>query len=255
MTLLSKDDIERLIKNSEFVDWKETRYRSFQETMTDSEKPYPCFFAVEAQKKGYFRYSLPGDPTSESSLATLADDLAEFVDIYSDIGEYPAIVILFEPPETEQSAESYKTQFWNVLSYLQEVDPEPWPATVPTDPEHPKWEYCFAGEPLFVVGRAPFYDARRSRYTPHGLEITMQPGGVFDDLTGLDDTGQEARTIIRERQAEYDDIDRHPDIGDLVDPRARQWKQFLLPETNEESVVRCPLPERTDVKGRTDSGE
>lgn len=82
----------------------------------------------------------------------------------------------------------------------------------------------------------------------------MQPGGVFDNLTGLDDAGQEARTIIRERQAEYDNIERHPDIGDLVDPRARQWKQFLLPEMNEESVVQCPLPERTDIKGQTDSG-
>lgn len=253
MTLLSKGDIEEQIKTGKLASWKATRYSTFKETMTDDETPYPCFFAVEAQKNGYFRYTFPGDPTDEDALDILADDLAEFVEVYSDIGEYPAIVILFEPTETDLSAETYKSQFWNTLSYLQEVDPKQWPATVPTDPNHPKWEYCYAGEPLFVVGRAPFYDARRSRYTPHGLEITMQPGGVFDNLTGLDDSGQEARTIIRERQAEYDDVERHPDIGDLIDPRARQWKQFLLPETNEESVVRCPLPERSDVEGRTDS--
>ncbi len=41
----------------------------------------------------------------------------------------------------------------------------------------------------------------------------------------------------------------HPDAGDFVDPRTREWKQYMLPETNAESVARCPLPERTDVEG------
>ncbi|WP_177179243.1 YqcI/YcgG family protein [Natrinema salifodinae] len=43
------------------------------------------------------------------------------------------------------------------------------------------------------------------------------------------------------------DVAIHPDAGNFVDPRTREWKQYMLPE-NAESVARCPLPERTDVE-------
>lgn len=69
----------------------------------------------------------------------------------------------------------------------------------------------------------------------------MQLWDIFDGLTGLDDEGQETRTIIRERLAKYDDIEMHsavttstrtPDSGSSI----------LLPETNEESIARvCSL--------------
>lgn len=259
MEPLDRARVEDRLEREALADWKATRYRTFRETMTDEASPYPCFFAVEAQREGYFRYVFPGPPEEEDALDGLADALERFLDRYDEFGEYPSLVVLFEPP-TERSddardagdlpAERYKRQFWDVLRYLQANDPEPWPASVPTDPEHPKWQYCFAGEPLFLVGRAPFYERRRSRYTPHGLELTVQPWGIFEGLTGLDDEGQEARTIIRERLAAYDDVEPHPDAADFVDPRATEWKQYLLPDTNEESVARCPLPERTDVAGR-----
>lgn len=250
MALLDRKRLERLLGRDELADWKARRYRTFRETMTDESAPYPCYFAVEAQREGFFRYVFVDSPTDEDALAKLVAPLAEFLEDYRSYGEYPSLVVFFRPPEDELSAETYKRQFWDVLQYLQANDPEPWPASVPTDPDHPKWQFCFAGEPVFLVGRAPFYERRKSRYTPHGLEITIQPWGIFEGLTGLDDEGQEARTVIRERLAAYDDIEAHPDAGDFVDPRTREWKQYMLPETNEESVARCPLPERTDVEGR-----
>ena len=254
MTLLDRERLERRLASGDLPEWQATRYRTFRETMTDEAAPYPCYFAVEAQREGYFRYTFVDSPTDETALADLVDPLATFLEEYRSYGEYPSLVVLFRPPDGDLAAETYKRQFWTVLRYLQEHDPEPWPASVPTDPEHPKWQFCFAGEPVFLVGRAPFYERRRSRHTPHGLEITVQPWGIFEGLTGLDDEGQEARTIIRERLAEYDDVGMHPDAGDFVDPRTHEWKQYMLPETNAESVARCPLPERTDVEGR-DRGE
>lgn len=252
MKVFDKERLEESLDREELADWKATRYRTFRDTLTDEASPYPCYFAVEGQEEGYFRYCFPDSPTDEDTLSSIADALAEFLDQYESYGEYPSFVMLFRPSNDDLAAETYKRRFWNVLQYLQENDPEPWPASVPTDPTHPKWQYCFAGESVFFVGRAPFYERRRSRYTPHGLEITVQPRGVFEGITGLDDRGQEARTIIRERLAEYDDISMHPDTGDFIDPETREWKQYLLPETNEESVARCPLPERTDVKGTRD---
>ncbi|PSP42965.1 hypothetical protein BRC68_09520, partial [Halobacteriales archaeon QH_6_64_20] len=50
---------------------------------------------------------------------------------------------------------------------------------------------------------------------------------------------------IRDRLREYDSVPRHPDSGDYADPRRHEWKQYMLPETNAESVARCPLPERS----------
>lgn len=251
MELFDKASLERRIERGDLERWKATRYRSFRATMTDGDAPFPCHFAAEAQREGYFRYVFPESPTDDGVLATLGDRLAEFLDGYEELGEYTSLVVLFRPPRADLPAEAYKRRFWTVLRYLHRNDPAPWPATVPTDPGHPKWQFCFAGEPAFVVGRAPFYEARRSRHASHGLEITFQPWGVFEGLTGMDDEGQQARTAIRERLAAYDDVEKHPDAGDFVDPRTPEWKQYMLPETNEESVARCPLPERTDVEGRS----
>lgn len=243
--LWTRSDLEGAIERDELAEWKATRYETFHETMTDGDAPYPCYFAVEAEEEGLFRYVFPGDPDDGSARARLAEALETYLNGYASIGDLSSLVVLFEPPANEQPPETHKRQFWDVLEHLGESDPEPWPETVPTDPDHPKWRYCFAGEPVFVVARAPFYEARRSRYTPHGLEITVQPAGVFEGLSGMSDEGQRARSTIRDRLEEYDEVPRHPDSGDYADPRRREWKQYILPETNEESVARCPLPERS----------
>lgn len=243
--LWTKSALRAAIDRGDVADWKATRYATFHGTMTDDDAPYPCYFAADAEEDGLFRYTFPGAPDEDIARARLADALETYLATYDSIGEITSLVVLFEPPSGTQSAETYKRQFWDVLRYLGEHDPEPWPRTVPTDPAHPKWRYCFAGEPVFVVARAPFYERRRSRYTPHGLEITIQPAGVFDGLSGMTDEGQRARSVIRDRLADYDDVPRHPDSGDYADPRRHEWKQYMLPETNAESVARCPLPERS----------
>lgn len=244
--LWTKSELEDAIERDALADWKALRYATFHETMADGNSPYPCYFAVEAERNGYFRYTFPGSPDDPNARSRLTDALVTYLDDYRTIGDITSLVILFEPPPSEQSTETYKRQFWELLEDLWNRDPEPWPETVPTDPDHPMWRYCFAGEPMFLVARAPFYEARRSRYTPHGLEITIQPAGVFEGLSGMSDEGQRARSTIRDRLANYDEIPRHPDVGDYSDPRRHEWKQYLLPATNEESVARCPLPERSE---------
>lgn len=101
---------------------------------------------------------------------------------------------------------------------------------------------------MFVVGRAPFYDRRRSRYTPYGLEITVQPRGTLDDLTVDTEAGKQARRVIRDRMTDYDDVSLHPHIGNFGDPESREWKQYLLPKHNSESIEMCPLNIRCPEK-------
>ena len=190
--LWTRSDLESAIERGDLADWKATRYRTFHRTMTDDEAPYPCYFAVEAEEEGLFRYVFPGDPDDPDARTRLARALEAYLADYESIGEFSSLVVLFEPAG-DQSPEAYKRQFWDLLEWLGENDPEPWPRRVPTDPDHPKWRYCFAGEPLFLVARAPFYEARRSRHTAHGLEVPIQPSGVFEELSGMSDDGQRAQ--------------------------------------------------------------
>ena len=83
VALLDRERLERRLEAGDLAAWKATRYRTFRETMTDETAPYPCYFAVEAQREGYFRYVFVDSPTDEDALADLVDRLAEFLDGYS----------------------------------------------------------------------------------------------------------------------------------------------------------------------------
>ncbi len=98
---------------------------------------------------------------------------------------------------------------------------------------------------MFVVARTPAYERRHSRYTPHGLELTVQPRWVFDGLGGDTEAGQRARRIIREQLADYDDVPRHPDIGDYGDPDVHEWEQYVLPDSNDERFDEFPVSDWT----------
>ena len=94
---------------------------------------------------------------------------------------------------------------------------------------------------MFIVGRAPFYTDRKSRYTSYGLEMTIQPRRTLDDISGDTMEGKRARSVIRDRLKDYDDTAPHPDIGDYSDPETREWEQYLLPTSNEESLDEFPF--------------
>lgn len=237
---LTRDEVEARIEDGTLAPWKRRRYETFHGTMTESSPPYPCYFAVDAHEAGDLRYVFPEAPGSGASEA-VGDALAAYLDGARDLAEITSLVVLFEPPARERSAEWYKGEFWGLLEALHRADPAPWPDGVPSDPENPQWAFSYAGEPLFLVARAPIYGRRRSRYTPHGLEVTVQPRWVFDDLAADSERGEEARERIRDRLGAYDDLPTHPDVGAYGDPDTREWQQYFLPETNAESLARFPF--------------
>lgn len=237
---LTRAEVERRIDGGDVEPWKRRRYWTFHETLVDNAPAFPCYFAVDAHEAGDLRYLFPEAPGSAASDA-VADGLAAYLDDARDIADVTSLALLFEPPDRERPAEWYKAQFWDLLERLHRADPDPWPDSVPIDPEDPQWAFSFAGEPLFLVARAPIYDRRRSRFTPHGLEVTIQPRWVFDGLSADTDRGRDARETIRERLDAYDELPPHPDIGAYGDPDTREWQQYFLPETNAESLERFPF--------------
>ncbi|CAI6326322.1 YqcI/YcgG family protein [Bacillus subtilis] len=241
--LYDQQRIEDEIRNGQLAEWKASCYRNFHENIMDELSPFPCYFAVEAEKRGFSRY-LFVDSLDTEELITARDGVYEYIKTYRDIAKRTTLVIFFKSSDQPLSAEEYKKQFWRFLKFLNENDPEPWNDEIPQDPYHSKWEFCFGGEPVFVVCRAPIYQSRRSRYTSTGLEITLQPRGTLDDITGDTKKGQQVRKVIRDRLKAYDSISIHPDIGDYGNDDTYEWKQYMLPETNEESVMRCPITGR-----------
>ncbi|MFB9809336.1 YqcI/YcgG family protein [Haladaptatus pallidirubidus] len=218
---------------------EEKRYIEFRKTMRDTH--YPCHFAVNAERNDSARYLFAGDVRDRDALFKVREGLRQYLERYQSIAKRTTLVIFFKPPPGDQSEQEYRSQFWGVLEFLNAQDPEPWPSDIPANPNDSEWEFCFSGEPMFIVGRAPFYTERKSRYTRYGLEITIQPRGTLDDISGDTMKGQHARSLIRDRLKDYDDIAPHPDIGDYGDPNTREWKQYLPPTSNEESLNEFPF--------------
>ncbi|WP_232686177.1 YqcI/YcgG family protein [Halobacterium zhouii] len=233
--------VEAALERGDLSEWKAMRYRSFDRTMTEDDPPFPCYFATDAHEDGHIRYLFAPSEATEAGKAAVADSLETYLDSARDIADLTSMAVFFEPPSGELGLETYRERFWDLLGYLHRHDPAPWPDEIPVDPGDPEWEFCYAGEPVFMVARAPCYERRRSRYTPHGLEITVQPRWVFDGLGGDTEEGQRARKIIRGRLAEYDDVARHPDIGDYGAPGVHEWEQYVLPDDNEERRGGFPI--------------
>lgn len=237
--LFDRSELQAAIAAGELLAWKEKRYVAFRETMRDTQ--YPCHFAVQAERNDTARYLFAGDVRDRDALLKVREGLRQYLDRYRSLAKRTTLVIFFEPAAEERSEREYRDRFWSVLEFLHKRDPKPWPDDVPQDPDDPEWEFCFSGEPMFIVGRAPFYTDRKSRYTPYGLEMTIQPRGTLEDIRGDTKEGQRVRAIIRDRLKEYDDIAPHPDIGDYGDPDTREWEQYLLPTSNEESLDEFPF--------------
>ncbi|WP_227356188.1 YqcI/YcgG family protein [Haladaptatus salinisoli] len=237
--LFDQSELQDAIDTGELIAWKKKRYLEFRKTMRDTR--YPCHFAVNAERNDSARYLFAGDARDRDALFKVREGLRRYLERYQSIAKRTTLVIFFKPGDRDQSEQEYRDQFWEVIEFLNKRDPEPWPSDIPEDPNDPEWEFCFAGEPMFIVGRAPFYTERKSRYTPYGLEITIQPRRTLDDISGDTMEGRHARSVIRDRLKDYDDITPHPDIGDYGDPNTREWKQYLLPTSNEESLNEFPF--------------
>lgn len=191
-SLLDQEKIKEGMEKGILKEWMITTYSDFRNSLLDDSAPYPCYFAVEAEKNGLIRYIFAESAYDTHELLNIRDGVYEYIKSYKSIGKRTTLVIFFKPSENELRAEDYKKQFWNVVKFLNENDPEPWPSEIPKDPNHPEWEFCFGGDPIFLVCRAPFYSDRKSRFTANGLEITMQPRGTLDDITADTKLGQQS---------------------------------------------------------------
>mgnify|MGYP006284717093 FL=1 len=240
--LLDQETLAARVEAGDVPDWVAAHWTSFRDGLLGERNgsPFPCFFGVESVEKGWPLYSAVESVTDKDALLAFRDTLLEYLATYDDHAPSASFVVFFKPDAAETESE-YHERLWHVLQFLHVHDPEPWPEDIPTDPDDPYWEFSFGGEPMFPTCRAPFYDERKSRYCPIGLEITFQPRSLFEGITHDTDAGQRARDVIQGRLEDYDGVCPHADIGDFGVEGDREWPQYMLSSDSEQAPDECPI--------------
>ncbi|QLD86101.1 YqcI/YcgG family protein [Natronomonas halophila] len=244
-SLLDQETLVERVESGEAPRWVQRHWETFSDGLLGERNgtPFPCFFGVESVQQGDPLYTACPSMSDRDALLSLRDTLLEYLDTYQDHSERASLVTFFRPPERELSEAEYHESLWHVLQFLHLHDPEPWPADIPTGPDDPYWEFCFGGKPMFPTCRAPFYETRKSRYCPVGLEITFQPRALFENLDVTADTeaGQRAREVIQGRLEDYDGVCPHADLGDWGVEGDREWPQYMLSEDEVQAPDECPI--------------
>lgn len=154
-SLLDQPTFERRVAREGTPDWVRDHWRTFSEGLTGEHEgsPFPCFFGAESVRAGDPLYTVVDSMTDPDALRRLGETLLEYLEVWPDHSDRASLVTFFRPPSEPWTEREYHKALWHVLQFLHVHDPAPWPAEIPTDPDHPEWEFSFGGEPMFPVSR------------------------------------------------------------------------------------------------------
>lgn len=214
--------------------WQRVLFDEFEATLLSASRPFPCIFGVNGLKKDHVRVAFP-DPLDAETLAPI---LRHYLLNARSYGRLTSLII-FGRPGPVQEMESYRNRFWSLLDSLESLDISPRPQTIPTQLDSPGWEFCFAGEPIFVVCNTPAHVLRQSRRSTSFM-ITFQPRWVFDGITDSDDPAV-LRSLqkVRERLQAFDAIPNFPYLGRYGERENREYSQYFIDDTNDAPA--CPF--------------
>lgn len=242
---LSRDRVRAAF---EAPSWQGVVFSEFESTLTSKSRPFPCVFGVTGLKSDQLRYAFL-DPLEPETLAPV---LEEYLGEARSLGRMTSLVV-FARPGPVQSIESYRQKFWTILDDLERIDEAPRAEGVSRRLEDPSWEFCFAGEPIFVVCNSPAHVLRQSRRSTSFM-ITFQPRWVFEGITDSDDPAvQKALKTVRDRLKAFDAIEPSPTLGAYGDPENREYRQYFIDDSNQTPV--CPFHQLGEGKDDADTQE
>ena len=229
--LLTRADIATTFTGA---DWRRILFSEFEATLTSKSRPFPCVFGATGFKADQLRFAFL-DPFDAENIAPI---LRRYLAEARAFGRMTSLV-LFARPGPVQGVEEYRNKFWNILDDLERLDTTPRPADVARDLEDSHWEFCFGGEPVFVVCNTPAHVLRQSRRSTSFM-ITFQPRWVFEGIMDQTDPAQaRALEIVRDRLHMFDAIDPAPFLGAYGAAGNREYQQYFLDDTNE--PPKCPF--------------
>ncbi|MFD1337300.1 YqcI/YcgG family protein [Oceanobacillus iheyensis] len=215
--------------------WKQDAYQYFQ-SMIGEKNDYPCVPARQGLKNNMLRY---GFLDNVDDTKVLASSLKEYGNTSKAIGQYTSLIIFIPMDDTQATVEDYQVLFWDLLSDVTNYDTSDWPATIPDNPEHHEWEFCFDGEPYFAFCATPVHQLRKSRYFPY-MMLAFQPRFVFDELNASTSYGRKMKKVIRQRLQAFDSIPAHPDLKWYGNSDNHEWKQYFIGD-DDHTLSKCPF--------------
>jgi uncharacterized protein len=226
----SRQEVEQ-----QFADgtWQNVLFAELAAVLHSVDRPFPCLFAVRGFEDDQLRYVFLDEP----SLPALASSLACYVACARQFGPNTSLVV-FTRPGPVCPLDHYKGRFWSVLNGLAQIDGAPWPENIPVSIDEPTWEFCFAGEPIFVVCNTPAHTARQSRRSTSFM-MTFQPRWVFDKILSTPRAADAVFAKISARLKRYDFIPPSPHLGHYGHPNNREYLQYVLDDKNE--ALKCPF--------------
>lgn len=245
-TLMTRHDVDAAFPDSS---WQKILFAEFESALTSRSRPFPCVFGMSGFKADRLRFAWLDPLTPE----TLAPVLRDYLEIARGIGPMTSFVV-FSRPGPVQSMEIYRDRFWGILKGLAALDDAPQPEGIRRELDDPTWEFCFAGEPIFVVCSTPAQVLRQSRRST-AFMITFQPRFVFEGITDSQDAAARAALArVRDLLTAYDAVPPAPYLGSYGDPDNREYLQYFIDDTNDPPG--CPFhalggtPSPSERKGK-----
>jgi uncharacterized protein len=213
--------------------WQYVIFKELEATLTDKVRGYPCIFGVAGFARDELRYCF-----SENMAARdVAAALKAYLPLSRGIGRNTSLV-MFSKPGPIETLEAYERRFWSLLQDLTKRDECEWPRNMPRELDHRHWEFCFSGEPIFVVCNTPAHVNRQSRRAS-SFVITFQPRWLFDTIMATPEVAKLSIAKVRKRLEPYDTVSPSPSLGIYGEPHAREYKQYFLDDHNHPPT--CPF--------------
>lgn len=230
-SLLSKTEVQEEYSQP---GWQRMVFSEFEATLESKSRPFPCVFGVSGFKSNQLRFAFLDQIVSHS----VAPLLREYLASARSLGRMTSLV-LFGRPGPVHGIEAYRQQFWTLLDELEALDEAPRPDGVSNNLESASWEFCFAGEPIFVVCNSPAHVLRQSRRSTSFM-VTFQPRWVFEGITDTDDPAVlRALNTVRQRLSAFDAVAPAPYLGSYGDAENREFRQYFIDDSNAQPS--CPF--------------
>lgn len=208
-------------------------FAEFEATLESKSRPFPCVFGVSGFRSDQLRFAFLDQLTARST----APILRQYLTSARSFGRMTSLVF-FTRPGPVQSIEAYRQRFWSLLDDLESMDETPRPEGISKQIDNPSWEFCFAGEPIFVVCNSPAHVIRQSRRSTSFM-VTFQPRWVFEGITDSDDPAKlRALRTVRQHLSNFDAIAPAPYLGSYGEPENREYQQYFIDDSN--TPPECP---------------
>lgn len=240
MSLIEQSQIQMTFDSAS---WQQNCFRQLAERLTPPSE-FPCIFSQNAFGRGLLLFSFVEDG-SQHSLQQAAEDLSDYVELSRRWDgkvstARPLVVAFSQEAASANDVAGYHDIGWRTLQSWHELDRDPWPDDVATDPHSPYWAMCYNGMQLFVNMSNPAHVQRRSRNLGDNLLFIVNPRERFDIVAGETPEGRRVRKRIRDRIERYDGLSHSPQLGSY-NAGEIEWWQYGVIDENRERADRCPF--------------